>query len=425
MSVNLKEKTVCIVDNGLFVSFARELSKGFGRTLYHKPFQSAFVRTNDLAPGRGFPELEWCEQPLALLGKTPDEDEIDLWVFLDLYQGGLQEFLRSSGRRVWGSGMGEEMELKRWEFKQHLKKLGMLVQPMEHIFGMDKLREHLKKHDDLYVKTSFTRGDFETFHHETYSLTEPRLDELAHTLGPKKVDYEFIVESPIENAVEIGYDGYTVSGKYPTLAMMAYEIKDCGMLAVVKPYEQIAQPVRDVNAAMIPDFKGYGYNGFLATEIRYTKSKKSYFLDPCCRLGTPSNELLQELFEGWPEVVWEGAVGNLVTPRMKARFGALAMINSEFAVNDWVCVHYPKELDEHVKLRLHTKIDGKNYVVPNVIGIPDIGCVLGTGNTLAEAIKVCKERAEQVKGFQVSVNYQALDKGLEVVKQGEEFGIKF
>ena len=100
--VNLKEKTICIVDNGLFVSFARTLAKGFGRTLYHKPFQSAFVRTNDLAPGRGFPELEWCEQPLALLGTTPDEDEIDLWVFLDLYQGGLQEFLRSSGRRVWG-----------------------------------------------------------------------------------------------------------------------------------------------------------------------------------------------------------------------------------------------------------------------------------------------------------------------------------
>ena len=425
MNVNLKEKTVCIVDNGLFVSFARELSKGFGRTLYHKPFQSAFVRTNDLAPGRGFPELEWCEQPLALLGATPEEDEIDLWVFLDLYQGGLQEFLRASGRRVWGSGMGEEMELKRWEFKQHLKKLDMLVQPMEHIFGMDKLREHLKKHDDLYVKTSFTRGDFETFHHETYSLTEPRLDELAHTLGAKKDNYEFIVETPIADAVEVGYDGFTVDGKFPTLGMMGYEIKDCGMIATVKPYELLAEPVRMVNEKMSKDFRGYGYRGFWCTEIRYTKKKEAFFLDPCCRLGTPSNELLQVLFDGWPQVVWDGADGVCTTPKMKAKFGALAMINSEWAVNDWLCVEYPESIDEFVKLRFHVKKGKKNYVVPNVIGIPDVGCVVATGNTLAEAVALCKKRAEMIKGFQVSVNCAALDKGMEVVKNGEKFGIAF
>ena len=101
------------------------------------------------------------------------------------------------------------------------------------------------------------------------------------------------------------------------------------------------------------------------------------------------------------------------------------MINSEWAVNDWLCVHYPKEIDEFVKLRFHTKVGDKNYVVPNTIGIPDVGCVVGTGDTLAEAIKVVKKRGEMIKGFQVSVNYAALDKGLEVVKEGEKFGIKF
>lgn len=423
--LNLKDKTVCIVDNGLFVSFARTLSKGFGRTLYHKPFQSAFVRTNDLAPGRGFKELEWCEQPLALLGKTVEEDEIDLWVFLDLYQGGLQEFLRATGRRVWGSGMGEEMELQRWQFKEHLKTLGLPVQKMEHIFGMDKLREYLKKNENKYVKTSFTRGDFETFHHEKYSLTEPRLDELSHTLGAKKDQYEFIVEDEIPDAVEVGYDGFVIDGKYPSLAMMAYEIKDCGMVGTVRPYELLAEPVKLVNSKMSKDFLGYGYRGFFCSEIRYTKKKEAFFIDPCCRLGTPSNELLQVLFEGWPEVIWNGAGGIITTPKTKAKFGALAMIVSEWAVNDWLCVEYPVEIDEFVKLRFHVKKGDKNYVVPNVIGIPDVGCVLGTGNTLEEAIKVCKDMAGLVKGFQVSVNVSSLDKGLEVVKEGEKFGIKF
>lgn len=427
METNLKEKTVCIVDNGLFVSFARTLAKGFGRTLYHKPFQSAFVRTNDLSPGRGFSELEWCEQPLALLGSSPEEDDIDLWIFLDLYQGGLQEFLRSSGRKVWGSGMGEEMELKRWEFKQHLKnKLKLPVQEMEHIFGMDKLREFLKKSKGVkYIKTSFTRGDFETFKHESYELTEPRLDELAHTLGAKKDNYEFIVEDEICDAVEVGYDGFVIDGKFPTLAMMAYEVKDCGMVGTVKPYESLADPVKLINGSLISDFASYGFKGFFCSEIRYTKKKEPFFIDPCCRLGTPSNELLQALFDNWPQVVWDGAHGICTTPKMKAKFGALAMINSEWAVNDWLCVHFPKEIEEFVKLRFHTKVGDKNYVVPNTIGIPDVGCVLGTGDTLAEAIRVCKQRGELVKGFQVSVNYQALDKGLEVVKEGEKFGIKF
>lgn len=423
--MNLKDKTVCIVDNGLFVGFARTLAKEFGRTLYHKVFQSAFVKTNDLAPGKGFEELEWCEQPLALLGATPEEDEIDLWVFLDLYQSGLQEFLRVTGRRVWGSGGGEEMELRRWEFKQHLKKLGLAVQPMEHIFGMEKLREYLKKHEGKYVKTSFTRGDFETFRHDNYVLSEPKLDDLAHLLGAKKDDYEFIVEDEIRDAVEVGYDGFTIDGKFPTQAMMAYEIKDCGMIGTVKPYESLAKPVKDVNAALVKDLAAFQYRGFFCSEIRYTKDKKSYFIDPCCRLGTPSNELLQALFDGWGEVVWNGAEGKLVTPKMKARFGALAMINSEWATNDWLSLHYGKELDEHVKLRFHTRKGDKNYVVPQPIGIPDVGCVVGTGETLQAAVKQCKERAEQIKGYQVSVNVGALDKGMEVVENGKKYGIDF
>lgn len=424
-SQELKTKTVCIVDNGLFVSFARTLAKGFGRTLYHKPFQSAFVRTNDLVPGRGFAELEWCEQPLALLGATPEEDEIDLWVFLDLYQSGLQEFLRVTGRRVWGAGQGEEQELYRWKYKQHLKKLGLPVQDVARIVGMDSLREFLRKNENKFVKTSYVRGDFETFHHEKYYLSEPRLDELSHTLGAKKDNYEFIVEDEIPDAVEIGYDGFVIDGKYPLLAMQAYEVKDCGMVGVVKPYEKLAQPVKEINIAIRDDFASYGYRGFFCSEIRYTKKKEPFFIDPCCRLGTPSNELLQELFEGWPQVVWDGAEGIVTTPKMKAKFGALAIINSEWAVNDWLAVHFPKELDDFVKLRFHTRVKDKNYVVPQSIGIPDVGCVVGTGDTLEKAIGQCKQRGKEIKGFQVSVNYQALDKAVEVVENGKKFGIEF
>lgn len=415
----LKAKTVCFVDNGLFVSFVRKLAPAFRKTYYHNPWACSFPTSKMLAVGEGFPEIEKLKFPLD------KADEIDLWVFLDLNQGDLQSFLEEKGARVWGARHGEELELYRWEFKEYLKTLGLPVQKVENVIGMDALRKHLTGVKDKYVKTSLVRGDFETFRHDSYELSEPRLDELEHLLGPLKHDYEFIVEDEIPDAVEVGYDGFTVDGQFPSHAMLAYEVKDCGMIGVVKPYTEMSKPVLDVNKAIQSTLKGYNYRGFLSTEIRYTKEHRAFFIDPCCRLGTPSNELLQELFGGWPKVLWHGATGELVSPVPKAKFGVLAAIRSEFAVENWACVHYPEELDKWVKLRYHCRIDGKNYCVPQPIGLPDLGYVVATGDTLLEAIKLCKSRAAQIKGYQLHVSLESIDKALETIVAGEKMGIMF
>lgn len=416
---DLSHKHVRFVDNGLFVSFARHVAKEFGKASYYSPWQGPFVRSHSLVVGSGFDEMERVKYPLD------DADEVDLWVFTDLYHSDLQLFLESHGARVWGARKGEEMELHRWQFKQYLKRLGLPVQHIEHINGFDALRSYLKKVENKFVKTSFVRGDFETFKHVNYTLTEPRLDDLEHHLGAVKRDYEFIVEDEITDAVEIGYDGFTVDGNFPSHAMMAYEVKDCGMLAVALPYDKLAAPVIEVNDKLASTLKEYSYRGFLCTEIRYTMDRKPYLIDPCCRLGTPSNELLQELFLGWGPTLWAGAKGELISPRPKAKFGCLAIIHSEFAVDNWQSISYPKTIDPYVKLRFHTRIDGKEYIAPQIIGIPDIGAVVGTGDTLLSAIKSCKERASQVKGFQVTCDLSSIDKALDTIKEGEKFGIKF
>jgi hypothetical protein len=290
--MSLKNKTICVVDNGLFVSFARTLAKDFGKVYYYSPWQCSAPRSRQTRVGSGFEEIERTNFPLDLA------DKIDLWVFLDLYHADLQTYLASKGARVFGARWGEELELFRWEFKQYLKRIGLPVQPVEKVVGIAKLREHLKGVKNKYVKTSLTRGDFESFRHDTYVLSEPRLDELEHALGPIKQDYEFVVEDEITNAVEVGYDGLTVDGEFPSHAMMAYEIKDMGMIGTAVPYDKLASPVKLVNAKLSPALKRHSYRGFLSTEIRYTHDKTAYFIDPCCRLGTPSNELLQEMFDG-------------------------------------------------------------------------------------------------------------------------------
>lgn len=416
---DLSTKTVMVIDNGLFVSFARHIAPAFKKVYYAPQWKGPFAKSNQLVVGDGFNEIEMCKYPLD------KADEVDLWVFLDLYQSDLQLYLEKHGCRVWGARRGEEMELHRWEFKQYLKSIGLPVQHVEHITGFDDLRKYLKVTKNKFVKTSFVRGDFETFRHDTYELSEPRIDDLEHHLGAVKSGYEFIVEDEIPDAVEVGYDGFTIDGQFPLHGMLAYEVKDCGMIGTSMPYDKLPQPVKMVNTALIPAFKGYNYRGFFCSEIRYTKDKRAYLIDPCCRLGTPSNELLQELFDGWPQALWDGAEGKLTSPTAKAKFAVLAMIQSEYAVDNWQSLHYPKEIDEFVKLRFHTRIEGKNYVAPQVIGLPDIGVVCGAGNTLLEAIAQCKERAAQIKGFQLKVSLESIDRGLEVIKAGEKQGIKF
>lgn len=416
---NLKTKTVCVVDNGLFVAFARRLAREFGKVYYHTPWQSAFPQSRTLSVGKGFPEIERIEYPLDRASK------IDLWVFLDLYQSDLQLYLERQGARVWGCRKGEDMEMFRWEFRDYLKKIGLPVTQADKVIGLAALREYLKNVENKFIKTSIVRGDFETFKHISYLLSEPRLDDLEHSLGVVKNNYEFIVESEIPDAVEVGYDGFTVDGKFPSHAMMAYEVKDVGMIGRTLPYTKLAKPVLQVNQALVPALEDYNYRGFLSTEIRYTKKKEPYFIDPCCRLGTPSNELLQELFDNWGETLWHGAVGEVVTPVVKHKFGVSAVIKTEWAVDNWQSIHFPREIDDKVKLRFHTRIDDKDYIAPQVIGLPDVGYVTGVGKTLLDAIDDCKSNAEQVQGFQVQVGLEGIDSALEIIKKGEEYGIKF
>lgn len=417
--IDLSKKHVRFVDNGLFVDFARKVAPAFGKADYYCPYESYCPRSNQLIIGDGFDEMERIKHVLL------DCDDVDLWCFLDLYHFDLQLYLEEHGARVWGARSGEELELYRWEFKQYLKKIGLPVQKCEHVTGMDDLRELLKVSKNKFVKTSFVRGDFETFRHDEYTLSEPRLDELEHVLGPLKRDYEFVVEDEIPDAVEVGYDGFTVDGSYPAHGMVGVEVKDIGMLSAVRPYEKLPEPVRKVNAVLSETLKKYDYRGFLCTEIRWNKEKKPYLIDPCCRLGSPSNELLQELFSGWPQTLWDGAGGELTSPKPSAMFGACAVIHSEWSTENWQAIHYPKELDQFVKLRFHCKIDGVNYTAPQPVGCPAPGIVVGVGKTLLEAINQCKEHAAQIKGHGVEVTLESIDRAIDQIDKGKKLGIEF
>lgn len=416
---DLSSKVALVADNGLFAGFAQTLSREFGRVLYWTPWWSAFPKSNDRLIGAGVPGIERVNELFDVI------ESVDIFVFPDVYMADLQVYLESQNKRVWGGRYGEELELDRWGLKKFLAKVGLPVPPGVRIIGLAKLREYLKSHDDQWVKVSLVRGDFETRHAQNYRLIEPWLDHLEHKLGAKKFIEEFIVEESIEPAIEVGYDGFTVDGQWPEAAIFGYEIKDCGYIGVVRPYEKLPEPVRDVNKALESALARYRYRGNISTEIRYTPEGKSFLIDPCARLGSPPSEVYQELYENWGEIVWEGASGTVAKPKPVAKYAVEALIHSSWADKEWAPIYIPDDIRRWVKLRNHTVIDGKDYVVPQDVGLPEIGAVVGIGDTLMNAIIACRDNAAKVEGFDIEIKLGAIDEALQEIEQASQLGIEF
>src|ERR1700733_9605430 len=104
---DLKNKTVLWIDSGIFHAFARSVAPSFGKNYYWTPWTNAFPSQRQTRLGEAFPELTRMNDP------QQHEDEIDLFVFMDLFQSDWQIRLRKQGKRVWGAGEGEGLEIQR------------------------------------------------------------------------------------------------------------------------------------------------------------------------------------------------------------------------------------------------------------------------------------------------------------------------
>lgn len=417
--VNLKDKVALVVDYGLFIEQAIAIAKDFKKVYYHNPsWKNAFPKSNAHIIGYGVKEIVVCHDMWDVY------DEVDLWVFPDIYNGDLQLHLQNMGKRVWGSRKGEEGELSRQDMKEHLRELGLPVGNYEVITGMEALRKYLKSHKDVYVKQNCLRGDFETFFSPNYAFVMPKLDEIEVTLGAAKFIKEFIVEDALPDRAEIGYDGYSIDGKYPSRSLVAIEVKDAGAVGIAKDYKDLPKEVTEYNNAMAPTFKKWGYRGFVSSELRIGKDRKAYMIDACMRSASPPNELYQNMFSNLGEIFWYGAEGVVVDPVIDGKYGVEVMIHSAWADKNWQQVEFPPEYRKNIKLRNLAVINGQYYAVPQSVGLPEIGAIVASADTLEAAIKKVKDIAETVKGYYLEVKIDAIDTALEEFKKLESFGIK-
>lgn len=422
MEDNLKDKCAIIYDGGSQVEFALRMAKEFGKVYYFMEWQDAFPSSKNMSIGTGFEEIERIDY------FWDHVDEADIIIFTSNSHDDLQIQLHKMGKRVWGSRRGNALENDRVFAKELMKRSGLPVNDYEVIIGIDKLKEYLQnpKNDNKYIKCSLTRLDFESMHHINWKLTEPYITEIEHDLGPIKEDYEFIIESPVEAVLEYGCDGYSIDGMFPDKCLAGLEVKDAGYIGSVIDYKDLIEPVKKVNDKLSSYLKNNFYRNFISTEVRITEEKKGYCIDFTSRIPAPPGEIYQEIISNLGMVIWKGSNGEMEQPIFTHKYAVEIIIRSASAAyNIWTAIYFPEEIRPFVKIKNLVKIDETYYFTPLDQRMPEIGAVIGLGNTLEEAIKHVQENAKQIEGYKLEIKAESLSEAQKTIESSKKIGVKF
>ena len=416
--MNPAEATALVIDNGLFAELSIRLARDFKKVYYHCPNHSAYPRWNSTLIGTGIPEIEVVTD---LWGNAMDEANIV--IFPDVGMGALQVHCEEMGKLVWGSRLGEDLELDRVATKDILKVAGLPVGKYEVVHGFAALRAYLKEHKDVYVKVSKWRGTFESFYSPDYKAIEPKLDQVEYELGPSKALMTFIVEDALPDRVELALDAYVIDGVTPTQLLAGLELKDSAYIGRFKSYTDFPEPLRRVQEGLAPTFKEYGYRGFFSGEGLVGKDQDMYLTDACCRMPSPPGNVMLEFYTNIADIIWEGAQGLCVDPVPAGKFAAELVIKSTWAERNWQPIDFPDKLRRQVKLHNPIRIGKQFYAVPMLYELDAIANAIGWGDTMQDAIDAAKEVAEQVTGYFIKCDCGALDKAEEELQKAKNMGL--
>ena len=415
----VSEITACVVDYGSFISLADKLSETYRRVYYYSPFEQEYQGVKTSVIGVGLNRVQRLDEFMdpAIL------KDIDLFIFPDIGYGGLQRYLRSIGKLVWGSMGASDLELYRTYFLKVLDDLGLPIIHSVKITGLTKLADHLKTVKNKWVKINRFREDMETWHHLDYLHSQRELERLALKFGPTKEYAVFVVQDDIGDAREIGYDGLTVDGQYPALSYSGYEKKNELYLGSLLKNTNLPEPVRLVNEAMSPLLREYAYRNFIATELR-VKDGVPYFIDSTARMAGQTMEHQTETCCNLPEVVLYGANGELLEPRFTHKYAAEATLHYTAGIgDDWKTIRVPETVRPWTKLYHYCQLDEACHFPP--YKNDEVGVLCGVGDSVEESIEALKENFKAYKDEPLSIKIEGFADLLVEIKKAEDEDMEF
>ncbi len=414
--MDFSKKSCLLVDHGLNLWLALRLAQDFGKVRYWTPWATAFPDIKGAAIGSGFNEIERVEDLDDYL------DDTELIICPDNYFGSWANEQRRLGRRVWGAGDSEKLELDRWLIRNLQSHRGMPTPGTEQITGMEALERYCAKHPETFIKLSRYRGLRETFKAANFETLKI---DLLNGLGPFREEFKFLAEEKIDG-VEIGCDTWVINGEYPSRVLAGIEVKDCGYVGRVFDYPDLWETVRDCNAGVAPAFKKLGGATFYSNELRVAEDdRKGYLIDMTVRMPIPPGPCYGKLWSNLSEIIYAGAEGRLVVPEPTAKYAVLARIHCPYAAKHWVKVDVEKEAWPYVAFSNAVKVNDELWIAPQPHESIEIGDVIATGESLKECEATIKEVSKMISGHDVDIQEAAVKQAEDAFEKAAELGIEF
>lgn len=416
---DISEIVSCVVDYGTFIDLAECMATRVKESLYYSPFEAEYLDVKQCVTADGVKSFSRIDEFM-----DPDVfEKIDLFIFPDIGYGGLQRYLRSVGKAVWGSMGASDLELYRTKFIHTLKEVGLPYVESKRIVGLSALADYLSTTTNKHVKINRYRGNMETWRHQDFKHSQRKLEELSMEFGPLKDYVIFVVQDDIPDAREIGYDGWTIDGEFPDIAYQGYEKKNQLYLGSRLKYADLPEPVKIVNAAMSPVLREYGYRNFWATEIRY-KDGEPYFIDPTARMAGQTMEHQYETCKNLPEVIWKGAHGEFVVPDFAEPFAAEATVHyTAGSPEQWKTLSIPDDAKRWFKLYHYCKAGGEYHFPPGKND--EVGVVIGNGGSIEKALTSLQEHFDLIDGEPVEIRMDGFADLIDEIKKAEAEGMHF
>lgn len=384
-----------ICDNGLYCSMAARLA-GEMEIAYFSTWANAFPQSRELAPATGIPNVERVDDPISFIldGKASHV------IVPDLYLDGIERLARQCEIPTFGSGAGNALETDRWGLKEFLAEHDLDVINSVQVKGIEEARTLIEKDPEKFVKVSVFRGDMETRSGEDF-LTE--YDALRHRLGQLADSIIFIIEDPIDDAIEIGIDTFVLNGEFAESPILGIERKDAAYFGWRDFLPKDFAPITTALARYFTD-----YNNFFSLEMR--KNKHGLFVtDATCRLPSPPGGVMMAACQNFPDVVLKSANPDYGD----ARYFCEIVLKSDWVAENWLKVTFPKKMAERFAFHNYCLRDGEVWIIPHDSKYKEFGSALGWGTTPAEAKSMCIEAAEAVKANQLVFDASELDKAEE------------
>lgn len=414
--------TACVVDHGRYLGIAVELAKSFKRVLYYNAAAiDAFPTINKWTVADGFENVEVIVPPDD---HWDHKNEIDLYIFPDIYHGGEQIELESQGKLVWGSRHGDKLEILRGQFLKTLPEVGLQVPKHKLIHGLTELRYELSERENVYVKISRYRGTMETFHWRDWDHDEVWLDEKSVELGPQKDQLLFYVFDAIDTDIELGLDTYCVDGGHPVKMLVGYEWKDKGYFGAVTPWGQVPEQLAVASMAFNDQLAKDRYRNFISSEVRI-KGDQFYFIDPTRRMPCPASASQMKLYGNLPDIILMGSQGELIQPEMLGGFSCECVLTTAGGKDAWKTVRLPSSIEDSFIGQECCMVDGKICWAPVHESHGDeLGWLVNIADTPKACIRGMLDKVKELPDG-VCAATESLSNLLKEIESGQEQGIAF